>query len=140
VIALDCVDTITDVLDNSYCTDAGINHVDVVPCATDEDIGSSVCGGKRVVSRVSGDDVVERVAGGIDIARAGQGQIFQIRTERIAKRCQHRVGAFAGALGRVITGYIYNVCVIAETSDQLVGSRATIEHVVSGISGEGIGR
>ena len=62
-----------------------------------------------VVAGVAGERVGERVAGGVDGARAGQGQVLDIGAERVADAALHGVGALAGGLGDHVAGGIDHI-------------------------------
>src|SRR5262249_21200555 len=70
---------------------------------------------EAVVAVVSGDDVVERVAGAVDVAAAGQGEVLDIGAERGADGRAHLVGAFVGGLGHGVAGIVDDVDVVAGT-------------------------
>ena len=48
---------------------------------------------QHVVAGVAGQRVVQRVAGGIDVAGAGQRQVLDVGAQRVADAGLHRVGA-----------------------------------------------
>ena len=84
-------------------------------------------------------DVVERVAGAVDVAAAGQRQVLDIGAERVADRRLHRVGAFAERLGHHVAGVVDDVGVVAGAAAHRVGAGAAVERVVAAVAGDDVG-
>ena len=91
---------------------------------------------ERVVAAVAGDDVVEPVAGAVDVAAAGQGEVLDIGGERVADRRPHRVDAFADGFRDDVADVVDDIGVVAEAADHAVGAGAAVERVVAGAAGE----
>jgi hypothetical protein len=69
-----------------------VDHVGVVAVAADQRVGADAAV-EGVVAAVAGDDVGVAVAGAVDVAAAGQGQVVDVGAEREAHRRLHQVGA-----------------------------------------------
>ena len=74
-----------------------------------------------VVAGIAGERVGERVAGGVDGGRAGQGQVLDVGAERVADAALDRVGALPGELGDHVAGRVDHVGVVAGTA--VIGCR-----------------
>ena len=61
---------------------AAVDYVSVVARATDQRV-VPVKAGQEVVAAVAGDDVVEGIAGAGEVRVSGQGQVFDIRRQRV---------------------------------------------------------
>src|SRR5205085_10549259 len=55
--------------------------------------------GQHVCGRVADDEIVEGIAGAVPGSRAGQREVLEVRTERVAERRLHRIRAAARAFG-----------------------------------------
>ena len=91
---------------------------------------------QNVVAGVAGECVVQRVAGGVDVAGAGQRQVLDIGAQRVADAGLHRVGALVAAFRHHVAGAVHHIDVVARAADQGVVASAAIEGVVAGIAGE----
>ena len=94
---------------------------------------------RHVVAGVAGEDVVGRVAGAVDGARPGQGQVLDLGAERVGQCRLDGVGAAAGELGRHVAGVVDDVGVVAVAAGHRVGAGAAVEPVVGGVAGEDVG-
>ena len=106
------------------------------------DIGVAAgAAGEHVDAAVAGDDVVEAVAGAVDVSGAGQGQVLDICAERVSDRRLHRVGAGADAGGfrHHIAGVVDDVGVVAGAADHSVGAAGAVERVGASVAGDGVG-
>ena len=64
------------------------------------------------------------VAGAVDVAAAGQGQVLDVGAERVADRRLHRVGALVERLGHHVAGIVDDVGVVAERRRSCVSAPA----------------
>src|SRR5690606_14285905 len=94
---------------------------------------------QRIVGIVAGDDVVEAVAGAVDVAGTDERQVFDIGSERIGDRGADFVGTLAGKFGDDVAGIIDHVGIGPQAADHRIGARAAVEHVGGGIAIERIG-
>jgi hypothetical protein len=112
-----------------------VDDVGVVAGAADHGVGA--CAAVQRVGRgVAGERVVQRIAGGVDRRRAGERDVLDVRGQRVAHRGLDEVGAFADVLGRHVAGVVDDVGVVAGAADHRVGTRAAIQRVRRGVSGE----
>ena len=93
----------------------------------------------RMLLPVAGDDVGVAVAGAVDVAAAGQGQVLDVGAERVADRRLHGVGALADEFRRHVAGIVDDVGVVAGAAHHGVGAGAAIEGVVAAVAGEDVG-
>ena len=76
-----------------------------------------------VVAHIADDHVVQAVAGSVDrTCRRLQHEVFDIRRQCIADRCEDSVDALAGILGDHISEVVDIVGVVAGPADQGVGT------------------
>src|SRR6476659_9146480 len=97
--------------------------------------------GENVVAGIAGDDVGVVVAGAVDVAAAGQGQVLDVGAERVADRRLHGVGAAAhsGGFRHHVAGVVDDIGVVAVATGQGVRAHAAVEGVVAAVAGDDIG-
>ncbi len=111
---VDRIDTFARIL-RDHIADI-VHQVRVIARAAGHRIGAgrSIEG---VVVAVPGQGVVRRIAGGVDIVRAGQCEIFDVRREGIGHRALHSVDATARLLDDAVRPVIHDVGVIPAIAD-----------------------
>ncbi|MNZ61808.1 hypothetical protein D3C78_799090 [compost metagenome] len=107
-----------------------VDDIAVVPRAPLHDIGTRTAI-EPVVARVTNQQVVQLVAGGVDGCSAGQGEVFDIGRERVTYRTAHAVQSFARLLDHHIRNGVDDVAVVAGTSHQGIRALAAIQGVVA---------
>ena len=112
-----------------------VHHVGVVADAAAQGIGTQPPI-KAVVAAVANDEVVERVACAIDVARSGQGQVLHVGRKHIADRRFNRVDAFIGVFNHHITDVIHQVGVVACAALHGVCTCATVNPVVAAVTND----
>ena len=131
-------------------TDAGLHEVDLGRHRRSLDDGIArrvhdigvVAGAARedVDPGIAAEHVGQPIAGAVDVAAAGEGQVLQVGAQREADRSEHRVdhaghrGKFAYRVARIV----HHIGVGARASDQRVGAGPAVEHVRRGIAGDDI--
>ncbi len=103
--------------------------VGIVACAPQHGIraGGTV---KAVVAGVADQDIVERIAGGIDIRGADKGQVFDIRSQGICVGRVHNFRAFIDIFRHHITGIIHKVNIVPRSSSQRICTAGAVKNVV----------
>src|SRR5262245_20740712 len=86
-----------------------------------------------VIRIISHDGVIGGIAGAVDSSGSGEGEIFQISTQRVGHARLHQIGAGARVLVGRVTDVVHDVGVITTAADHRVGASQTIQHVVAGI-------
>jgi hypothetical protein len=115
-----------------------VNDISVVAETADHGVGTNTAV-ENIVAAVAGDRVVEPVAGAVDIAAAGQGQILDIGADGVGDRRLHRVGARVERFRHHVAGVVDHIGVVAEAADHGVGAGAAIENVVAAVAGDRVG-
>ena len=77
---------------------------------------------EAVGARIADEDVGEEIAGAVDVAAAGQGEVLDRGGEREADRALDPVGALAGELGDDVAGLVDDVDVVAVAAVHHVGA------------------
>ena len=85
---------------------------------------------------VADEAVGDAVAGGVDCRGSGEGQILDIRRERVRGRGQDRVVTVAGELGDGVADVVDDVGVVAAATVHRIGADAAIEAIVAGAAPE----
>src|SRR3569832_1284414 len=75
--------------------------------------------------------VIQIIADAIDCTAACQNKIFDIRIQSVRVGCFDRIVTLASVLNDRICSVIDDKQIISRTTDQGVGTCATIEHVIS---------
>ncbi len=91
-----------------------------------------------VRAAVAGDDVVQGVAGAVDVGGAGQVEVFNVVGERIGDRRLDRVGAFVDVLGDDVAHVVHDVGVVAGVARHGIGIETAVEGVVAVAAVEGV--
>src|SRR6185436_4273263 len=114
-----------------------VHDIGVVARAPAHRVGASATV-EQVVAGIAGERVVERIAGGVDVGRAGEYKVLDVVRQAIAHRGLHGVGAAGGILGRDIARIVHHVDVVAGSADHFVGPDTAIEPVRCGVAGEDV--
>ena len=86
-----------------------------------------------VDARVAHQQVGRGAAGGVEVGRAGEGDVLQLRAQHAgADAGLHGVRAFAGQLGEGVVGVADDVGVVTRAAHQRVGAGAAHQGVVAG--------
>ena len=112
-----------------------IHHVNVVAGAADHGVAAGAAA-EHVVAGVADEGVVERIAGGVDVAGAGERQVLDVGSQRVADAGLHRVGARAGRFRHRVAGRVHHVGIIAGAAAHGVVASPAVEHVVAGVADE----
>ena len=90
--------------------------------------------GQHIGRRVANDDVILRVAGGIDHAGAGQGNILKVQPQRVAARGLHQIDALTRQLGQDIAYRVNDIHIVAGAACQRVIAIAAIQRVIARVA------
>ncbi len=91
-----------------------------------------------VVAAVANNGIGKIVAGAVDIAGPGEGQVFDIVRQREAGGCLNLVGAGIGIFENLVAAVIDDIGVVAGSARKSVGARAAIQLVVLRIADQRI--
>ena len=116
-----------------------VDDVSVVAGAADHPVGAEAAV-EHVVAAVAEQDVVQGVAGAVDVGAAGQGQVFDVGTKGVVDRSLDGVdfGQRSAGFDHVIADVIHHIGVVAGPADQGVRTAHAVEHVVQRIAGQHI--
>ena len=111
-----------------------VDHVNIVAQAASQGVGAAAAI-ENIGALVAVDAIVRRVAGAVDVAAAGERQIFQADAQRIRDRAVDTVDAGAG-FDDAVAGVVDHVEVVAAAAGEGVGAAAAIEGVVAAAAGD----
>ncbi|CAF0856079.1 unnamed protein product [Rotaria sp. Silwood1] len=86
-----------------------------------------------------GQQVVQRVAGGVEVGDAGQRQVLDVGGQRVADGGRDGVGALACVLDDGVADVVDDVEVVAGTADERVGPCPAVQRVVASPAGQRVG-
>src|SRR5207237_202104 len=115
------------------------DDVGVVSRAARHGVGSAAAI-EAIRRGVAGKDVGERVAGRVDRARAGEGQVLDVRRKDPGDAALDGVRTGAGCLGGDVADGVDDVGVVAETADHRVEAGQAVQDVVAAVAGERVGQ
>ena len=115
------------------------DQVGVVAEASHERVGAAAAV-EQVVAGVARDEVVLRVAGAAEVARALQFQVLHVGAQRVADAGAHGVGAFAVRLADQVARVVDGVGVAASSADQGVGTQSAVDAVGPGVADDEVAR
>ncbi|MNO82353.1 hypothetical protein D3C76_736260 [compost metagenome] len=119
---------------------AGVAVQGIVTGIAVEDVVATVTI-ERVVACCAVEGVGQAVTDTGEVTRPGKGQELDVGCHRIAgERGADSIGTCPGGLDHDITGVIDHIGIVADTTDQAVGPRTAIEHVVGGTAGKCVGQ
>lgn len=93
------------------------------------------------MAAIAGQDIDEGVAGTVNGGRSGQGQVFEIRPQRIGDTAQHRISSIvqiSDLPDNDISDIIHHVGIITKSSFHGVGAQPPIQPIVAKSAGERI--
>ena len=102
-------------------TISGPDHIGIVAGSTREHIDPTI----------AGEHVVERIAGPVQIGRAGEGQVLHMGAQRVGHAALHRIDAFVGQFSHDIARHIDHVGVIVGPTHHGIGPGAAIKQVMA---------
>ena len=117
--------------------EAAVDQIGVIALAT----GHRVIAGATINdidAIVTGDDVGQTIACGIQICRTRQQQVFKVQAQRIGNGTAHRVGTSVQGLIDHIACVIDQIGVIAQTTGHRIGAGTTIQHVIAAVAGQAV--
>ncbi len=95
-----------------------------------------------IVAGIASEDVVEVVAGGVDIGRTRQGQVLDEGAQLVGDVADHRVGAAGVDAARLLDGMIVRridvIGVVAGAAVEVVDTGSAIERVVAAQAGQAV--
>ena len=127
---IDQITALTGALDHHIARIVDV--IGVVPGAPGHRIGARRAV-DDVVRGIADDRIVERVAGRVGRA-AGQGEILDMRAQRVIDRGNGGIVAFIRILDHHVTGIVDDIDIVARTADQRIRARAAIEHIVADVA------
>ncbi len=133
---LDGVRSIAGVFDHGVAR--VVHHVGVVTRTAGHCVGARAAV-ESIVAAVAGYRVIQFVASTVDVAGAGQNQVFDVVGEGVGNARLHDVDAFADAFGYDVAGVIDDIGIVARAADQGIGPGATVQRVVAFQAGQGVG-
>ena len=89
---------------------------------------------QHIDAAVAGDDVVERVAGTVDVRAARERQVLDVVGQGVADAGLDRVGAFALVLDHQVACVVDNIGVVAGAALQGIGAGTAVQHVVAAVA------
>ena len=96
---------------------------------------AAVQGVGRAVAR---EHIVQRIASAVARGTAGEGEVFQIGTQRPTQAAAHRVRAFVGVLGHHIASVVHQVGIVALATQEGIGTRATVQGIGRVVARQGV--
>jgi hypothetical protein len=95
----------------------------------------------HIVAGVAGDEVGQRIAGAVDVATSGQGQILDIAADDEGDRAVDEIGAAGWAgLDDDVARLVHCVIIVAVAAAQGIGACAAVEPVIAAVAGDDIGQ
>ena len=114
-----------------------VDHISIVARTAHHRV-STCTAIQHIGGDIAGENVIERVAGGVDRRGALQLNVFDIRSQRIADRGLDRIGAGTGILVTEVAHIIGHIGVVVGAAVHDVGTKPAIERVVAGKAVQGI--
>src|SRR5688572_3710622 len=115
------------------------NNIKVAPQPTIHAV-STATAGENVVAGIAGEDVIQCIAGGVDVTNTSQGEVFYIASigagtigidQAVADRTHDSVRAFACQLRELVACIVDDVGVIPIPTFKVVGAGSAIQRVIA---------
>ena len=118
-----------------------VDVVGVIACAAVHRVGARATG-EHVVAAVAAQEVGLGIAGGVEVATAGERQVLDVGClcrQVEARTDLDRVVALVGVLQHHVGGAVEHVGVVADAARHRIDAGAAIERVVAGFTEQGVG-
>ncbi|MCY1401750.1 hypothetical protein D3C76_585580 [compost metagenome] len=131
-------------IDVSTGTTAVIDNVVAIVSAIQVNIAAATTGQKiipgatiqAIIAGVTRHVVGQAITGAVEVAAAGQFQIFKVGAQAVVHRRSNGISAVAGLFGGDVRGLLYDVNIVATASCHVVVASATVEQIVAGVAFE----